>query len=185
MVESVNKYDGFYIGRYETTIDEEGKIGSKGNTTVLTAGAILKEGTNSTSNEPYYYRWWGLYAAQRSATVKGNGSTVQTNMIWGQQWDAMLTFLGRTQANSTIKGSQSGVLKSGEATYNGTKDEMNNIYDLRKNGWEGIAEATSSGSRVGRGGTYYDESLSATFRNYYNPFDSLTGHSSRATLYIK
>ncbi len=141
MVESVNKYDGFYIGRYETTIDEEGNIGSKEGTTVLTANKTLKEGTNSTSGESYYYRWWGLYASQRNSKVIGNGNYIQTNMVWGQQWDAMLEFLGDDQANSTITGTQSVVLKSGEAIYdNGLKDEMNNIYDLRRNVYEWSAE---------------------------------------------
>jgi len=185
MVTSVNKYDGFYIGRYETTIDSNGNIGSKYNTTVLTAGTLLKEGTNTTSNEPYYYRWWGLYEAQRNANVKGNKEYIQTNMIWGQQWEAMLTFLGSTQATSKISGTQSGVLKSGEATYdNGLKDVMNNIYDLRRNGWDWTAEPYSAFSRVKRGGLF-NNSSSASNRYNGNPDLSYTSYSSRATLYIK
>ncbi len=192
MLQSVNKYDGFYIGRYETTIDENGNIGSKENTTVLSANQILREGTNTTSNEAYYYRWWGLYDSQRNSNVAGNGNYVQANMVWGQQWDAMLTFIGEEQASSKITGSQSGVLKSGEATYdNNLKDKMNNICDLRRNVYEWTAEAYSDIYRVYRGGVYH-YNISASQRNYMeypffaSPEGSFDGtYGSRLTLYIK
>lgn len=149
MVHSVNKYNGFYIGRYETTLDENGKIGSKANTRVFLINDILKEGTNSTSNQPYYYRWWGLYYIQRKSNVAGNGDYVQTNMIWGQQWDEMLKYLGKEQAESTILGTKSYMVNSGTQTYdNGLKDIMNNIYDLRRNVQEMTAEAYSLKNRV-------------------------------------
>ncbi len=158
MVESVNKYNGFYIGRYETTIDKQGEIGSKEDTTVLTAATTLKQGTNPTSNKPYYYMWWGLYDAQRNSNIKGNKDYVQTNMIWGQQWDSIIKFLGEDQASSALSRSQSQVLKSGEATYGNSlkKDKMNNIYDLRGNAYDWTAESKPSRSRVGRGGCYED-----------------------------
>jgi len=158
MVPSVNKYDGFYIGRYETTIDSDGKIGSKYNTEVLTAATLLKEGTNEANNDEYHYRWWGLYAAQRNSNVKGNKEYIQTNMICAQQWDAMLIFLGSAQANSTLSSSQAGMLKSAEATYeNNLKDKMSNIYDLRRNGREWTVEkyeGYGTITRLMRGGSY-------------------------------
>ena len=46
MVESVNKYNGFYIGRYETTIDGSNQIGSVGNATVLTAKKTIPQTNN-------------------------------------------------------------------------------------------------------------------------------------------
>ena len=61
MAESVNKYGGFYRGRYETTIEIVNGveiIGSKANKTVLLASR------NITSSDKEY-RWWGLYAVQR------------------------------------------------------------------------------------------------------------------------
>ena len=148
MVASVNKYHGFYIGRYETTINSNNEVGSKYNTTVLTADKSLPQTNNRSS------LWWGLYYAQRNSNVAGNGTTVQTNMIWGQQWQAMLAFLDTetTQSTSKISGSQSGVLKSAEATYdNNKKDVMNNIYDLRRNVFEWTAEAVYTDVRAGRG----------------------------------
>ena len=177
MIQSVNKYKGFYIGRYETTIDETSQIGSKGNTTVLTAGKSIPQTNNKAC------RWWGLYNVQRNSNVVGNKEYIQTNMICGQQWEAMLKFLGNEQATSKIEGSQSDVLKSGEATYeNGLKDIMNNMYDLRRNGFDWTAEAHSSDGRVARGGNY-NYSYSASSRGSSNP--TYTFCSSRLTLYIK
>ncbi len=158
MVTSVNKYDGFYIGRYETTIDENRNVGSKENTTVLTADKTLKEGTNEgedLSGEAYYYRWWGLYYSQRNNSVKGNGEYVQTNMVWGQQWDAMIKFFGNKDFSGVpVKtlATSSSVVYSGQAKYiyeNETiSDEICNIYDLRKNAYEWTAESERSNYRV-------------------------------------
>ena len=179
MVKSVNKYKGFYIGRYETTIDETNQIGSKGNTTVLTASKSIPQTNNKEC------RWWGLYNVQRNSNVVGNKEYIQTNMICGQQWEAMLKFLGNEQAASTIEGSQIKVLKSGEATYdNGLKDEMNNIYDLRRNGYEWTAEGNNNGNRVYRGGLF-NISKSAPYRHYVKPSFSNGACCSRLTLYIR
>ena len=169
MAESVNEYGGFYIGRYETTIDSNGKIGSKYNTLILTANTVIKEGQNSNySNKPFYYRWWGLYYASRHSNVAENGKTVQTNMIWGQQWDKMISYFTGNSINyneiditNTYDKQQNTVVPSGTARYipkEGVTDaeEMNdkifNIYDLRMNAEEWTAEAYKTNNRDIRGG---------------------------------
>ena len=127
----------------------------------MLGNTIIKPGKNPNNNMQYSYRWWGIYDAQRNSNVKGNKDYVQTNMIWGQQWDAMLRFLGEDQATSIILGSQSGVLKSGEATYNNNlKDEMNNIYDLRRNARDWTTEAAIN-YRIAYGG-YLDSQIPVT-----------------------
>jgi len=155
MIASVEKYDGFYIGRYETTIDGN-NVGSKENATVLLADMSISQTNNKT------VRWWGLYDAQRKANVKGNGNIVQTNMIWGQQWEAMIAYFDNATPKidytvttvSTL--ATSGKQASGQAqyTYNGEtiNDEIYNIYDLRGNVYDWTAEALFvSNTRVTRG----------------------------------
>ena len=142
MVESVNKYNGFFVGRYETTIDDEGNIGSKYNTTVLRANSILKDGTNPNRSEPYYYRWYGLYYGAKNANIEGNGDYVQTGMIWGQQWDVMLKYFDSKSIDYSAFVTTSGLVKSGQSTNSsGNKDEIYNIYDLRTNCNDCTAEA--------------------------------------------
>ena len=147
MVANVNKYDGFYIGRYETTIDDEGNIGSKYNTTVLIASRFLKVGTNPNTSEPYYYRWYGLYYATKNANVEGNGEYVQTAMIYGALYDKTMDYI-RTQkaAGNTIYDvdtatsawhNGSSVVNSGQTN---AGDVALNIWDLESNAFEWTQE---------------------------------------------
>ena len=199
MAQGVNKYGGFYIGRYETTIDSSNNIGSKYNTEVLTSDKIIKEGKNNNANtgSTYIYRWWGLYYAQRHANVTENGNKVQTNMIWGQQWDKMLVFLDSQNISyaaidtTNTYNRPSSVLASGQATYTNKtenpeiediKDEIFNIYDLRMNTYEWTAEAFTSYNRCYRGGIY-NSSISADTRDFISPNSNNKRRYSSLTLY--
>ena len=191
MVESINKYNGFYIGRYETTIDENNEIGSKYNAEVLTGETILKDGTNPNitgSNNLYYYRWYGLYYAERNNSIIGNKDYLQTNMIWGQQWDAMIEYFDSRSINYSAFGdsSQGEIVNSGQSTNSsGEKDRIYNIYDLRTNEYEWTAEANKTYNRSGYGG-YYNMGNSASFHFVGNyPAYVANYYSSRLTLYIK
>ena len=112
MVASVNKYDGFYIGRYETTIDKNNEIGTKADTTVLTADKSIPQ-TNDKET-----RWYGLYNIQRNSNVIGNNDYIQTNMIWGQQWYKMIKYFDSRKINYSAwgKSTQGAVVKSAEST---------------------------------------------------------------------
>ena len=200
MAESVNKYGGFYIGRYETTIDDNNKIGCKYNTTVLTSNEAIKEGTNPNNNQAYKYRWWGFYYAGRHVNIPGNGSSVQTNMVWGQQWDKMIEYFKKPEINilyarvytSTAYNKPSSVLKSGQASWvrktDSTDielDKLFNIYDLRMNVYEWTAEE-HFGYVTARGG-WYGRPGSTDHRNTTNFVKKVADESvgTRFTLYIK
>ncbi len=181
MVASVNKYGGFYIGRYETTIDDNNKIGSVYNTTVLTASSKIEQ----TNYE--YANWYGLYYVERNSNVTGNGDYVQTNMIWGQQWDAMITYFDDEAIDYSAfgKSEQGAVVNSGQSINSeGEYDKIYNIYDLRTNGLDWTAEAYSTNNRTVRGTTYSGSGL-ASYRLYAIPNGRGTAITSRLTLYIK
>ena len=164
---SINKYKGFYVGRYETTINN-GTIGSQKGATVLTANETLKEGTNPNNSKPYYYRWYGLYKAQKD--LYGNNSNVFSSMITSKEWNTIMSFTGyryakRATSTYTTKPDLSG------SAYKGTTDTYDltkNIYDLAGNVNEWTLNAYDTGYRVSHGG-YYD----------YDDFPaSSTGNSS-------
>ena len=202
MAESVNKYGGFYIGRYETTIDSNNNIGSKYNKTVLTSDKTIKTGTNPNNSQKYYYRWWGLYYASRHSNVAENGNIVQTNMIWGQEWDKMISYFDKPENNinyaaiditNTYDKQQNTVVPSGTARYTPKEgvtnvEEMNdkifNIYDLRMNAYDWTAEANYTSIRVRRGGLH-SSSTSASYRSDNSPGVSSSGRCTRLTLYIR
>lgn len=189
MVKNVNEYNGFYIGRYETTIDGKGNIGSKYDTSILTEKTIL-----FTKNEiDYSYRWYGLYYAQKNANITGNGTDIQTTMIYGVLWDKTMDFIRAQKAkgNTTYdvdkatptwhKGSN--LKKSAQAN---SKDIALNIWDLECNAYEWTQESGGSTTRVVRGGNIWEgeQASCATARVLQYP-DKLHSHSSRLALYIK
>ena len=77
MVTSVNENNGFYIGRYETTVDSNEKVGSVYNAEILMGG----------------YSWYQFYNMQKTANVIGNGNNVQTAMMYGVLWDETMQFI--------------------------------------------------------------------------------------------
>ena len=77
MVASVEKYGGFYIGRYETgNINQETPVIRKGNTNI-----------NGQT-------WYKMY--KRCKNLRGENTNVVTGMIWGNQWDRTLMWLIET-----------------------------------------------------------------------------------------
>lgn len=133
MEESVNRYKGFYIGRYETTIDETGVIGSMPKTEVLTSSHTLKDGISNKSNDEYHYRWWGLYKVQKEM-YEGN-KTVFSNMITSKQWDEILKFTEYNNATRALNTytNKPDVSGSAYATNLTLYDVSKNIYDLAGN----------------------------------------------------
>ena len=149
MIESVDTYGGFYIGRYET-----GNLVASANTK-----PVVVKGNNSISSVNWYYMY------QNSKLIGANSNVVST-MIWGSMWDRALIWLTETGdktysdlMNSSSWGNYSNstgaaATNSGSKQLTGTNDawQANNIYDLAGNVWDWTIEAYNTGNRVIRGG---------------------------------
>ena len=187
IMESIKKYGGFYIGRYET--------GGLSSTAVI----------NKMNTDIGSQNWYTMY--KKCLTLKGNNNNITTMMITGSLWDETLDWIvssGATNSegttltyqlvgsNSTTFGnyynatfnyiakdaemptatetkaiSTSTRIPAGSAEYTKT----NNIYDMAGNVWEWTTEAYSTYGRVCRGGDYinYGNGYPLAYRSGYSP----------------
>ena len=175
MSDSIKKYKGFYIGRYELTGTVEAPTEKAGE--VLSANKAVN--------------WYNLYkACQNVVTGKDN---VKSTMIYGVQWDATMDWLKATKFQTDTSkvdedSSSWGNYNSGSKidTGSNTTYEANGIFDLAGNCWEWTQEACSASYRIGRGGSYNHSGSGnpASDRLYNGPGKSSSSSSSRATLYM-
>ena len=186
MAQSVAKYGGFYVGRYETslTTSTSSVAGTSGNAQSK-AGVRPTAANNSSSTATY--RWYGLYS--KSKTYQA--TSVQSSMIWGSQYDAIMNWALKgndaSKVESTGNGNHSGsVTTTGNSTY--SNDNINNIRDLEGNLREWTLEAYSTTSRILRGGYYSSSSSgkkSPSYRTNSTANNTTSYYGSRLTLYIK
>ena len=170
MIESIRKYGGFYIGRYE----------------------LSKAGVQKDKETLVYTNWYNLY---KKCTELNASDKVETRMIWGCQWDVTMNWLissGAKTSNEVNTDSSSwGNYKDALVTANdrttvlkasGEEQKLNtgvttftmanNIYDLAGNIWEWTQEANLAFARAGRGGDFSrnGSNMSASERGVSVPF---------------
>ena len=139
MIESVKMYGGFYVSRFECSLE---------GTTLSSMNNKYPMSAETTSGG----MWYGMY--QKCKNYKGldEWDSVQSQMIWGSQYDAMLNWILTGNSKSSLTMTTNGN-HNGSIFYTGAKasDVINNIYDLEGNMWEWTAEADGNNYRVGRG----------------------------------
>ena len=193
MLASVEKYGGFYIGRYET-----------GNLSKETV--VVQKGNNDMGSQT----WYTMY--KRCKNLKGKNTNVETGIAWGNQFDRTLAWLVETgnktkqeitddstswgnyknatfeyinsSGNTATKNKDSSTrIPTGSAEYT----KANNIYDLSGNVWDWTMEAYVTYHRVLRGGYCYGTgaNVPADSRGDYVPTNSNYYRGCRSALYIK
>ena len=184
MIKSVSQYGGFYVGRYEMSLNSE------------TKNAESKYGaTSANASDTDTNQWYGLYNKAKTYAPENASQKVVSSMIWGSQYDAMLKWMKGNKINVTSSSPTD--LSIGNTSRNTTrvtgganngqtvsKDKLSNIYDLLGNSLEWTQETNNTYYRVIRGG-YYNSSLAPSYRSYDCPTDTLSYDGSRFTLYIK
>ena len=176
MIESVKKYGGFYIGRYET-----GDLGEE-------EAVVQKMNTNIASQT-----WYVMY--EKSKNLEEEKENIETSMIWGSLWDETLQWL--LESGAQIQNGEGGSREITESDINddstkwgnysnatfeyrntsggtSTKNEgsetriptgsteytkANNIYDLAGNVIDWTLEALSNDRRIYRGGSYFNDGI--------------------------
>jgi len=179
MIASIQKYGGFYIGRYE--LSDEGVQKGKATLTMT--------------------KWYNLY---KKCTTLNASDKVESKMIWGIQWDLACDFISKKGEQKSIKDSTkwgnyknstgNAAVMDGETKKNGSKQvtgyseywKANNIYDLAGNCDEWSQEAQGTLYRALRGGSYNDNGsyYPASNRAYNGVLYDIDDYGSRPTLII-
>ena len=185
MIASIEKYHGFYIGRYELNVKGEEKT-----------GATL---TNKT--------WYELYA-QCKAEKLAASNKVMSRMIWGCQWDVTCNWIANYGDKKNISDSstwgnyKTTSVKASDGTTeikaSGTPQILdtgittftraNNVYDIAGNAYEWSQEAGTNSYRASRGGNYNlsGSGNPASFRNFdFIPGNRYSTVGSRPTLIVQ
>ena len=185
MIESITKYKGFYIGRYELSTKTENGV---------TVGIEQKDKASQTNTN-----WYELYKYSKNIAGSEN---MQTRMIWGCQWDVTCKWLEEHNYDinnssawgnyyDSVSPANGGNYEQNNKKNTGSNEnwKANNIYDLAGNCREWTQEADSTGSRASRGGNYNNNGsyYPASYRiDLYDPdYSSSVNIASRASLYIK
>lgn len=191
MNESVSKYKGFYIGRYEAGCEFERTEENKN---------IIQKVLIQKNKYVYNYTPWGnamnditannnvigAVELSRNFGIENNYPSVESTLIYGIQWDMVMRFVANEEHNineSSRWGNYGNTLiKTG--TMEETKAK--NIYDLAGNVYEWTLEAATSSRRVLRGGRYNTNNHPASDRTIFaaNNFGGGIGDGFRVTLFI-
>ena len=170
MIESLEKYGGFYVGRYETGNIYNDKV------------VIVKY-----NNQINSQTWYNLY--KKCKNLKSTNINIETGIIWGSQWDRILMWLVESGnknkqeiIDSTTWGNYNNVTFSYKDSNGNTKNKnsgesikiltgsseytkANNIYDLAGNIYELTMESIGGYNRIYRGGNYgYTTNTSVSIR---------------------
>ena len=180
IIESIDIYGGFYIGRYET-----GNLISS-----IGAEPIIVKGNATISDINWYYMYRNLKELAANSNVK-------STMIWGSMWDRTLIWLAEANTDSSGKYGRSYtdlISSDSWGNYNGSKQaagyseiwKANNIYDLAGNVEEWTVEVRTF-NHVHRGGDYYHlgSEYPASYRDQWlTPTQRDVNRGTRAVLYI-
>ncbi len=193
---SIQTYGGFYIGRYET-----GNLSKN--------VAVVRRLNNDIGNQ----NWYTMY--QVCKRIKGNNDAVETNMLYGSQYDIVMKWFVDTNAltlyqvvndasswanlydNSVpyMTNTNGNMGTTGRNTYSGYMSgasdytRVNNIYDLSGNVLDWTMDYYSGATgRWVRGGNYGTTGTNAKPAQRTGFIPTTTKYAylgCRATLYIK
>ena len=215
MIKSINKYKGFYIGRYETGDDYTHSSSKK----CFTNPRVVRYNSNLG-----YVTWYDSYKNLKRLSGK-TGEYVETGMIYDTMWNYTLKWLNETDTRSyeeirtdsgtwgnyynnsfkyktSVNGTESTknanspkMTSTGgitEITYNGetysdSPTSSNNIFDIASNVWEWTRSRYSADGRRVRGGNYYNGSTTYPAYSISSnyPYDSNGNYGVRSMLLIR
>ena len=208
--DSVNKYGGFYIARYEAGIVKP-RTSSSGTgdavlsqankypynyinqTDSITKAATMNKGKTNVTASLINSAVWDRTLNWLEETNAVTRAELFDSTSWGNYRNSKFNFIGKystddednfteTTASTQKSENKSYLLGTGVTDYT----KKNNIYDLAGNCWEWTTESYSSSRRVDRGGSYNLDGFDPpAYTRIYRSADSSDGYISfRSALYV-
>ena len=177
-LESVKKYGGFYISRYNISKSSAGKPQS-------VKGVM-----------PWVYI--NFDDAKKIASTIEDNEAVKSHLTYGAEYDSVLEWFIKTEVKTLAEIAEDSTEwgnhwntenSSSDSCETGSRENWcaNNIYDFAGNVDEWTQEQNESSYRVIRGGSYDKDgnNYPVAYRCFNNPDDDFVDTGFRATLYIK
>ncbi len=188
MKQSVEKNQGFYIGRYEAGKDSARNLVVKKNSPVY--NAVGWSNSNDMTNE----RGGAVELSKNFTKGKSYQGKVTSTLVYGVQWDATMQFFDSNYLNSTCDRTSYVRNSTGKGNYSGSlintgsneNYKVKNIYDMAGNVYEWTMEAFGTYHRVNRGGLYANEGSTDTVsvRANNEPTNTYLGFGFRVALIV-
>ena len=133
MINSVEKYGGFYIGRYETgDLNQEVAVVQKGNTNIASQ------------------TWHAMY--EKCKTLNDNNNNIVTGMIWGNQWDRTMMWLMECNAKDETTGKSKEEVISDSSSWG---NYINATFTYTNSSGVTATKNENSSTRIPTGSTEY------------------------------
>ena len=160
IINSIKKYKGFYIARFEASYDSGNKIEN-----YKPLSKVSKNICNGNLNNQYLWNccsWDEAYYASKNMYNNIN-NTINSHLIYGAEWDEALEWIGHEYAINKTEYRNNTLSNTGEKS----NTQIKNIYDLSGNCREWTQETLISDKNKAarRGGSYY-HALGAGYRGY-------------------
>lgn len=155
--ESIKKYNGFYLARYEagTTVKRTAQIST-------TSTVVVQKSSPEQTIYPYNFVTYEEAKQQAEQLYSKSKDNVVSRLCSSYAWDTAIQYIQTKQADYGVssKGNYSDSL-IGSPAVTGMSTPVNNIYDMAGNVYEWTTEKwtnTTYFSQVLRGGSYADTS---------------------------
>ena len=204
MYRSVKYKGGFYVGRYEAGTSSSDV---RTDTSRIQDSVVVKQGANVynyigwSNNNDMNIKTGGAVQKSREFAEENGYTTVESTLIYGVQWDAIMRWMkdepnltgGKYVQDSTGMGWYSDNYSTGNPKHqtgididSNKSNCVKNIYDLAGNVNEWTMESCDTNGRVPRGGEYNNSGSysPASDRNYDYPSNSFSHIGFRVTLYL-
>jgi type II secretory pathway pseudopilin PulG len=194
--DTVTKYGGFYIARYESRFDyNDGtyRVTSKPSNGATCFGLSLTSDYNG-------YLWNFINYADAKANSESMGfyngydyNVILTHLITGIQWDTTMKWMSNSginvNTNSSAWGNYPNTVDISGLSFSGTNEtyKAKNIYDLAGNIWEWTTEVRGDDSKnIVRGGSWFDDGTGtpASYRKGVSDQTCDADYGFRVVLYL-